>query len=870
VGRWLGALAVTGVLALIPLGSAGASATTAKRIAYVSGGDLITIGANGSGTTNLGESPSNPSFSSDGQTIVFDDGTKVRRISAAGPADSSIVLCAGRDAAISPNGQKVAYVTGTPGVVTVNQLDCAGGAPVPIAQGSNPAWAPDGSQVVFVDAAGDLAVAPATGGATQKLGATPAAETEPSWSPDGSKIAYASSGEIFAMNADGSNRLQLTSTPATDSSPSWAPGGDEIVYADSAGNLLATTANGSTTRLLAGALGASQPSWGLAVANTVAPTITPQLGGTFLEGTKLSAGFGSWISISAISSYSYQWKRCGPAGTGCADISGATDGTYTLAADDIGSTIRLTVTASTADGSAPGTSAPTPVIGASAPGNLTPPSVSGTTVVGETLTAANGTWNGSNLVFTYQWQKCDADGTAASCTNIAGATGSSYVPVTGDVGSTLRVLVTATNGLGSATKESSPTPIVATTKPANTTLPAISSNTGFDGSVTSYSATTGIWTGSPTITFRYQWRRCDSAGANCIDIAAGTTSTYFPASTDIGSRLRVAVTATNDFGTATAVSEPTAVLAGTAPTNTFRPTISGTEESGQSLFAGNGTWSGSTPFTFTYEWRRCNASGGSCTPIAGATSQTYIVQPGDVGATLVVAVTAKNSTGSATVVSLPTGVIRLGTTPTGSVRPAVRTLPSITGVLARGQRLTANPGTWSGTTPMTFSYEWQRCPATGSVCTGIQSANRATYTLTAADVGKRMQVLVTADNVAGSTEARSAISKAVAAKAPATGKTIKGTAKADRLTGTLGADTIRGGGGNDRISGGAGADKLYGDAGNDSINGGAGRDSVSGGAGNDTVQAKDGERDTINCGAGKDSVVADKTDVVKGCEKVRR
>jgi RTX calcium-binding nonapeptide repeat (4 copies)/WD40-like Beta Propeller Repeat len=870
VGRWLGALALTGVLALIPLGSAGASATTAKRIAYVSGGDLITIGANGSGTTNLGESPHNPSFSSDGQTIVFDDGTNIRRISGSGPADSSTVLCVGTDAAISPDGQKVAYVTGTPGVVTVNQLDCATGTPIPIAQGSNPAWAPDGSEVVFVDADGDLAVAPATGGAPQKLGATPAAaESKPSWSPDGSKIAYASGGEIFVMNTDGSNREQLTSTPATDTSPSWAPGGDEIVYAADT-NLVATTADGSTTRLLPGAIGASQPSWGLAVANTVAPTITPQLGGAFVEGTRLSAGFGSWISISAIGSYSYQWKRCGLAGTGCTEISGATDGTYTLASGDIGSTIRLTVTATTADGSAPGTSAPTPVIGASAPGNLTPPSVSGTAVVGGTLTAANGEWNGSNLVFTYQWQKCDADGTAASCANIAGATGGSYVPVTGDVGSTLRVLVTATNALGSATKESSTTPVVATTKPTNTSLPAISTTTGLDGSITSYSATTGIWTGSPTITFRYQWRRCDSAGANCVDIAGATTSTYFPASTDIGSRLRVAVTATNDFGNATAVSEPAAVLAGTAPTNTFRPAISGTAESGQSLFAGNGTWSGSTPLTFTYEWRRCNATGASCTPIVGATSQTYIVQPGDVGATLVVAVTAKNSAGSATVVSLPTGVIRLGTTPTTSVRPAVRTLPSISGVLARGQRLTANPGTWSGTTPITYSHEWQRCPATGTTCTAIQSANRSTYTLTTADVGKRIRVLVTAENIAGSTEALSAISKAVAAKAPATGKTIKGTAKADRLTGGPGADTIRGRGGNDRISGGAGADKLYGDAGNDSITPGAGRDSAFGGAGKDTIRAKDGERDTIDCGSGKDTVVADKTDVVKGCETVRR
>jgi hypothetical protein len=45
---------------------------------------------------------------------------------------------------------------------------------------------------------------------------------------------------------------------------------------------------------------------------------------------------------------------------------------------------------------------------------------------------------------------------------------------------------------------------------------------------------------------------------------------------------------------------------------------------------------------------------------------------------------------------------------------------------------------------------------------------------------------------------------------------------------------------------------------------------VFGGAGNDTIQAKDGARDTIDCGPGKDSVAADKTDVVKRCESVRR
>jgi hypothetical protein len=865
VGRWLGALAVTGVLALIPLGSAGASATTAKRIAYVSGTTLATIGANGTGTTNLGATASNPSISSDGQLIVFDDGTNIRSIPVSGGSSSS--LCAGTDAAISPDGTKVAYVSG--GIVRINQLSCATGTPTSFTNGSNPAWAPDGSAIVFVDAGSDLAVAPATGGAPQKLGTTSAAESEPSWSPDGSKMAYISAGELFVMDADGTNRQQVTSNGAAESSPSWAPGGDEIVYAVS-NSLFAITPTGSSTRLLPDASAPSQPNWGLAVANTVAPTWTPQSGAPIAEGTTLSAGQGSWASISGISSFTYQWKRCSPAGTGCTPISGATGGTYTLGSGDIGSTVRVTVTATTPDGSAPGTSTPTPVVGAASPQNVTPPTISGDAVVGETLTASNGTWSGTNPVFTYQWQKCDANGTAASWANIAGATNSVYVPVTADIGSTLRVVVTGTNSRGSATKESSSTPVVASRVPANVSLPAIVEVVGFDGiTITSYTATTGTWTGSPTITFAYQWRRCDSGGANCKDIAGATSSSYFPATADIGSKLRVAVTATNDFGTATAASEPSSLLAGTAPTNSFRPSISGTETSGSALFATNGTWTGSTPFTFTYEWRRCNSTGGSCVAIAGATAQSYILQGIDVGASLVVAVSAKNSAGSATAVSLPTGIIQSGPPATAS-RPAVRTLPSLTGVLARGQVLRANPGTWSGTTPMTFSYEWQRCPATGTTCTAIQSETRTTYTLVAADVGRRIRLLVTAANTAGSTEALSSISKGVAAKAPATGKRINGTAKADRLTGTLGADTIRGRGGNDRISGGAGADKLYGDAGNDSINGGAGRDSVFGGAGNDTIQAKDGARDTIDCGAGKDSVAADKTDVVKRCESVRR
>jgi RTX calcium-binding nonapeptide repeat (4 copies)/WD40-like Beta Propeller Repeat len=864
VGRWLVALAAVGALALVPLGSAGASTTTAKRIAYVSGGHLWTIGANGTGTSDLGGPAANPSSSSDGQLILFEDGGSIYSIPAAG--GQRTLLCTGTDPAISPDGRKVAFVSG--GNVVVRDLpDCTTGALVNLGGGSSPAWSPDGTQIVYVTG-GDLRIKSAATGGDEQDFPTTADESEPSWSSDGARIAYISNGELFVMNADGGNRQQLTSNGIIESSPSWAPGADEIAYATDSGLSAISPSTGITREILHSA-GASQPNWGLAVANTVAPTMTPAAGTPVAEGMELSADTGSWISISG-RSYAYQWKRCGSSGGGCANIAGANSGTYELTGADIGNTVRVTVTATTADGSAPGTSLPTAVVSASPPHNDTPPTILGTPpVVGGTLTASPGDWTGSNLVFTYQWQKCDANGTAASCATVSGATAAAYVPVNEDVGSTLRVLVTATNTLGSATAASQTTAVVASTKPVNTALPTIAATLGLDGTVTAYTATPGTWTGAPTLTYEYRWRRCDSAGANCVDIAAAITSSYFPAAADIGRRLRVAVTATNSFGTATAVSDATDVLVGQPPANSFRPSISGTETSGSVLFASNGTWTGSTPMTFTYQWRRCNSSGGSCASIAGASTQSYVVQSTDVGATIVVAVTAKNAGGSATALSGPTGVIQTGSG-SSTTRPAVSTPPSFTGVLARGQTLRATSGAWSGSTPMTFAYQWQRCATPQSACQSIPSATRTTYTLAAADVGKRIRLMVTASNAAGSTQGFSMVSQAVAAKAPATGKTIKGTAKADKLTGTAGNDTIHGNGGNDRISGGAGADKLYGDAGNDTINAGAGRDSVYGGSGKDTIQARDGERDAIDCGAGRDTVVVDKTDVVKRCETVKR
>ena len=97
-----------------------------------------------------------------------------------------------------------------------------------------------------------------------------------------------------------------------------------------------------------------------------------------------------------------------------------------------------------------------------------------------------------------------------------------------------------------------------------------------------------------------------------------------------------------------------------APLNTSAPTISGTPQSGQTLTANPGSWSGTQPITYAYQWQRCNSSGSGCGAISGATNSTYTATGADVGSTLRVAVTATNTVGSVTATSNPTTVVQAG------------------------------------------------------------------------------------------------------------------------------------------------------------------------------------------------------------------
>src|ERR671934_2549650 len=94
---------------------------------------------------------------------------------------------------------------------------------------------------------------------------------------------------------------------------------------------------------------------------------------------------------------------------------------------------------------------------AAAPVNTSQPTIVGTLEQGKTLTAQNGLWTNSPTSFSYQWQRCNTDG--SSCVDIATATKKTYVLVAADVDHTVRVVVTATNADGHSMANSKPTKV---------------------------------------------------------------------------------------------------------------------------------------------------------------------------------------------------------------------------------------------------------------------------------------------------------------------------------------------------------------------------------------------------------------------------
>jgi hypothetical protein len=101
-------------------------------------------------------------------------------------------------------------------------------------------------------------------------------------------------------------------------------------------------------------------------------------------------------------------------------------------------------------------------------------------------------------------------------------------------------------------------------------------------------------------------------------------------------------------------------------------------------------------------------------------------------------------------------VVSTAVGPVTASPPVDTVLPSITGTLAAGNRVQGRAGTWTGVLPITYAYQWQRCPdGTAATCVDIPGATINNYRLTAADTHVRL--VVTATNADGQAPAASPV-----------------------------------------------------------------------------------------------------------------
>jgi glucose/arabinose dehydrogenase len=100
----------------------------------------------------------------------------------------------------------------------------------------------------------------------------------------------------------------------------------------------------------------------------------------------------------------------------------------------------------------------------------------------------------------------------------------------------------------------------------------------------------------------------DAGLQGCADLPGADQQSYTATAADVGSRLKVEVKASNTIGWSMAASAPTELVTpfvGTKPANTSLPTIAGVTEEGETLTADRGTWSGTEPIDYDYQWKRC-------------------------------------------------------------------------------------------------------------------------------------------------------------------------------------------------------------------------------------------------------------------------
>jgi hypothetical protein len=321
---------------------------------------------------------------------------------------------------------------------------------------------------------------------------------------------------------------------------------------------------------------------------------------------------------------------------------------------------------------------------------ISPPTAQTTVQTDQLLTLAPGKWMTPPTTVTDHWERCNNLGTPSSCVPI-GATFNGYTVTPADVGSTIEVLESATDGTGTTTAFSAPTAVVTAAPPppapVNTVLPNVS---GAAQQGATLAAVGDTWTNNPNLV-TFQWERCDVAGNNCTLFGTPSiSSVYTLVPADAGHTMRVVEIASNAGGSSPqATSHQTAVVIG-PPVNNLPPGFSGTPQLGQTLTEVPGVWTFSP--SVAIQWLRCDSSGNACATVGGANGSTYTLGTADLGNTIRVQEFASNADDTGGPVTSPASAVVVPPPPAGGARgPANSAATSVVGSIPTSTSLTAAP-----------------------------------------------------------------------------------------------------------------------------------------------------------------------------------
>jgi 5-hydroxyisourate hydrolase-like protein (transthyretin family) len=411
------------------------------------------------------------------------------------------------------------------------------------------------------------------------------------------------------------------------------------------------------------------------------------------------------------------WLRNGRA------IPGATELTYVPTAADLGASISLRVsgTSTTSGTESSQSSAVTIGLGTLPEVTGSSPAMVGSVTVGSAVTAATGDWSMQGLRYGYAWY---VDPSSSGPGTLVG-TGARFIPVAAQLGSYLRLEVTASRaGFGSATFSSASALITIGAAPAATKAPTVKKS----GSTAT--VTPGTW--SPAVTsFGYDWQFRDSASDGAWTSFGSALSQSLAGRTAQAIRVIVTATPTGHQSSTRTLT----VQTGTAPVATGNRELPASVYAGETLIGPAPTWPANTSLndtTVTHSWQY--KSGSKWKTITGTTFNYYVVPVSMIGATIRDVVTARTAGYAPSVVTTAPRVVQPQRTLYATSPSQLAGSDSVPGQLMCGY-----PGDWSQP-GATFTQEWQvaRTAAYTTVATS------QCYTPTLADADRPFRLVVTA------------------------------------------------------------------------------------------------------------------------------